>query len=175
MTGVPPFCGRAARTHPRRPPQEAGKGYNPVLCQAFLSKKRPGMVRAGKKLLANPKKIIQYNRDKANKGRDVESWNLPTPLCRRCDLPHSRISAPCPLYRESPLFTRGEIAVWVCVLYWGCAGIIVPCTALLFAPTGIACGGRYRPPRGSVWGPRRGLAEKSIVPAENCQRKKRAA
>ena len=78
----------------------------------------------------------------------MESWNLPTPLCRRCDLPHSRISAPCPLYRESPLFTRGEIAVWVCVLYWGCAGIIVPCTALLFAPTGIAWGGRGRPPQG---------------------------
>ena len=82
----------------------------------------------------------------------MESWNLPTPLCRRCDLPHSRISAPCPLYRESPLFTRGEIAVWVCVLYWGCAGIIVPCTALLFAPTGIACGGRTVPHRGSRLG-----------------------
>ena len=66
--------------------------------------------------------IMQYNRGKANKGRDVESWYLPTPLCRRYDLPHSRITAPHPLYWESPLFTRGEFQSWVCVLDQGCAG-----------------------------------------------------
>ena len=98
-----------------------------------------------KKLLAIFQ-IMQYNRGKANKGRDVESWNLPTPLCRRCDLPHSRISAPRSLYRESPLFTRGEFPGMGLCAESGCAGIFVPCTALLFAPTGIACGGRGRPP-----------------------------
>ena len=55
MSGVPPFCGRAARTHPRRPPQEAGKGYNPVLCQAFLSKNGPEWSGPGKNCLPIPK------------------------------------------------------------------------------------------------------------------------
>ena len=42
-------------------------------------------------------------------------WPSPMPLCRRIDLPHSRISAPRSLYRESPCFTRGNLQ-WVCVL-----------------------------------------------------------
>ena len=73
-------------------------------------------------------------------------WPSPMPLCRRIDLPHSRISAPRSLYRESPLFTRGEFPGMGLCAESGCAGIFVPCTALLFAPTGIACGGRGRPP-----------------------------
>ena len=91
---------------------------------AAETERGPAWAGPRKKLLAICQ-IMQYNKDKANKGRDVESWNLPTPLCRRCDLPHSRISAPHSLYRDSPFFTRGNCrAGSVCRI--GLCRVIIP-------------------------------------------------
>ncbi len=55
MTGVPPFRGRAARTRPRRPPRETGKGMIRPFARRFGQKNGPEWSGPGKNCLPIPK------------------------------------------------------------------------------------------------------------------------
>ena len=95
---------------------------------------------------------MQYNKGKANKGRDVESWNLPTPLCRRLGLPHSKITCAVPIISAFLLIYKGDLPLWVCVLLGLCRELHTTCTALLFAPQMPTGAGNVPPPRAALPG-----------------------
>ena len=91
---------------------------------AAETERGPAWAGPRKKLLAICQ-IMQYNKDKANKGRDVESWNLPTPLCRRWEPPTQQNFCATPIIPGIFPFYKGEIRVGLCAIS-GCAGIIAP-------------------------------------------------
>ena len=87
-------------------------------------KKRPGQCKVRKNRLHSRgiwAKIASRRIIRA--GREV--LEHPTPLCRRRNLPHSKITCAVPIISAFLLIYKGDLPLWVCVLS-GCAGIYIP-------------------------------------------------